>query len=165
MRFLSALLVVALGVSITMPTLAQDSSTPAKRVTRQALKKAAPKKAESAAHSDAAAGDDDDDDKAPDVTSSASTEFECELGNTVTIYRNVDDTNHIALRWKKQILRLKRVVTTTGANRFENRRSGWVWIDIPAKSMLLDAKKGQQLVNECRNPDQLKANAEEAVRS
>jgi hypothetical protein len=30
-----------------------------------------------------------------------------------------------------------------------------VWIHIPAKAILLDSKKGQQLANECMNPQQL----------
>src|SRR3569832_1606476 len=63
---------------------------------------------------------------------------------------------HIAIRWKKRPSRLTWVDTTTGANRFENRSQGLVWIGIPAKSMLLDAKKGHQHANVCKNAEQLK---------
>lgn len=97
----------------------------------------------------------DDDDKEPDTTGSVSTDFQCELGNKLTIYRNDADQKHIALRWKQRLHRLTRVDTSTGAERFENRKIGLVWIGIPAKGILLDSKKGQQLANECKNAEQL----------
>lgn len=86
-----------------------------------------------------------------------SAEFDCELGNKLTIYKNDADDKHIAIRWNKRINRLTRVSTTTGANRFENRKVGLVWIGIPAKGILLDSKKGQQLANECKNVEQTNA--------
>ncbi len=42
------------------------------------------------------------------------------------------------------------VSTTTGAVRLEDKASGLVWIQIPAKSMLLNSKQGLQLANECK---------------
>jgi membrane-bound inhibitor of C-type lysozyme len=149
MKTLSALLLIAVGITFGMPVAsAEDKPAPAKQAHKKApAKKAAPAKKEPAVI--------DEDDKEPDVSASANTDYQCELGNKLTIYRNADDEKHIALRWKKQLLRLTRVETTTGANRFENKKNGWVWIDIPTKGMLLDAKKGQQLANECKNPDQM----------
>lgn len=91
----------------------------------------------------------------PVITDSSVTEFDCELGNKVSIYQHVGDDEHIALRWKKRLHRLTRVGTTTGAQRFENKLYGLIWIGIPAKSMLLDSKLNRQLANECRNPEQL----------
>ena len=92
----------------------------------------------------------------PVITDSSVIEFDCELGNKVSIYQNVSDDEHIALRWKKRLHRLTRVGTTTGAQRFENKLYGLIWIGIPAKSMLLDSKLNRQLANECRNAEQLK---------
>lgn len=86
----------------------------------------------------------------------AGIDFQCELGNKLTVYENAGDSNRLGLRWNKQVHELARVSTTTGANRFENKESGLVWISIPSKSMLLDAKKGQQLANECRTREQMK---------
>lgn len=91
----------------------------------------------------------------PSVTDAAVTEFDCELGNKITIYTNASDDNHIALRWKKRLHRLKRVGTTTGAHRFENKLYGLIWIGIPAKGILLDSKQNRQLANECKSPEQL----------
>jgi len=95
------------------------------------------------------------DEKEPDVASSIVAEYKCELGNSLTVFTNVDDDNHIALKWGKRLHRMDRVATTTGADRFENRRYGLLWIGIPAKSILLDTKSGHQLANECRTAEQL----------
>ncbi len=98
-----------------------------------------------------------DDDKDVDVASSTAVEMQCAHGDKVTVYENATDNSHIGMRWKKQLLRMHRVETTTGANRFESKRHGLVWIGIPAKGMLLDSKKGLQVANECRSPAQLAA--------
>jgi membrane-bound inhibitor of C-type lysozyme len=92
----------------------------------------------------------------PDVTDTVTTEYNCELGNKVTVYHNEKDDSHIAVRWKKRLHRLTRVGTTTGAQRFENQVFGLIWIGIPAKAMLLDSKLNRQLANECKNPEQAK---------
>ena len=105
----------------------------------------------------AAPGVMDEDDVEPDTKNSLSTDYNCELGNKLTVYQNADDDKHIALAWKKRIHRLQRIETTTGANRFENRKYGLLWIGIPAKSILLDTKKGQQLANECKSAAQTTA--------
>lgn len=152
---------MTVGMGLAAPAAMAEDTKPAKKEVKKEAKnhtekKAAPKKSAQAKKEAAAPAEArDEDDIEPDVASSTATEINCELNNKLTIYRNVDDDKHIALRWKKQLLRLTRVETTTGANRFENRKNGWVWIDIPAKGMLLDAKKGQQLANECKNPEQM----------
>lgn len=97
----------------------------------------------------------DDDDKEFDGTGAAVTDLNCELGNKLTLYRNASDADHMALRWNQRVHRMTRVSTTTGANRFENSKFGLVWIGIPAKGMLLDSKRGQQLANECKDAEQM----------
>ena len=101
----------------------------------------------------------------PDTAGSVSTEFKCELGNAVTIYANEADADHIALRWKQRLHRLTRVVTSTGANRFENANYGLIWIGIPAKGMLLDSKQNRQLANECKNAEQMMPPAADAPKA
>jgi len=120
---------------------------------KPAAKKAAKKTAEAA--TPALTGDPEEANE-PVVTNDTVTEYDCELGNKITIYTNAGDDAHIALRWKKRLHRLTRVGTTTGANRFENKLYGLVWIGIPAKGMLLDSKQNRQLANECKSPEQLK---------
>ena len=101
----------------------------------------------------------DDDDREPELSGTKSAEFSCEMGNKLTIYQNDQDDKHIAIHWNQHVSRLTRVATTTGANRFENHKNGLVWIGIPAKGILLDSKKGQQLANECKNAAQASASA------
>lgn len=148
MKVLVPLFALALGATVTLPAWAEENA-PKKTVKKAPAKKAAPAQAEPAQPPH-------EDDVEPDIAGSDTINYDCELGNKLTIYRNVADDKHIALRWKKQLLRLTRVETTTGAHRFENKKNGWVWIDIPAKGMLLDSKKGAQLANECRDPERLK---------
>ncbi|CAM3162893.1 hypothetical protein [Janthinobacterium lividum] len=131
----------------------------AKAVKAKAKPKAKATKAKAAAkeaHPLAMSMVDKEESDEPDTAGSASTDFNCELGNKITIYTNATDDKHIALRWKKRLHRLSRVGTTTGANRFENRLYGLVWIGIPAKGMLLDSKQGRQLANECKDAEQAK---------
>lgn len=44
--------------------------------------------------------------------------------------------------------------TSTGAVRLEDKAGGAVWLQIPAKSMLLDTKIGQRLVDACTQAEQ-----------
>ena len=131
---------------------AETAKPPAKTVHK---KKANAKKSAPAPFTLAAP--DDDDKGAPiDPTKALASEYKCELGAMVTIFHNADDNDYIALRYEKLITRMKRVTTTTGADRFENKRSGLVWIGIPAKGILLDSKQGHQLANDCKDAEQLK---------
>jgi hypothetical protein len=127
--------------------------TKAKKPVKHKTAKAA--KAAKATPAPVKAADPEEDE--PDTTGSISMDFNCELGNQVTVFANATDDSHIALRWKKRVHRLTRVGTSTGAQRFENGRYGLVWIGIPAKSMLLDSKQGRQLANECKNTQQVQA--------
>src|ERR1700737_5250583 len=91
----------------------------------------------------------------PEMKGFSKTDFHCELGTNLTIYEKANNNKSISLKWNKKVHELTRVETSTGANRFENRQDGLVWIGIPAKGMLLDSKKGQPLANECKRADQI----------
>ena len=143
MKNLSALVLFVAGAACAaLPAFAQNGAPP-----HHAKKGVTKKAAHAAKHVQ-------DDDPEPDVTGMQATSFDCELGNKLTVYQNFNADQQISLHWKKRLHRLTRVGTTTGAQRFENAQSGLVWIGIPAKSMLLDSKKGQQLANECKSPAQ-----------
>ncbi|USX16168.1 hypothetical protein NHH88_10435 [Oxalobacteraceae bacterium OTU3CAMAD1] len=145
-----SLALASLSLAAGAHAAAETTKTPVKKTVKKSTKKAA-KPVEEAVPK---APDEEADE--PVVTDSAVTEFDCELGNKITIYANTTDEAHIALRWKKRLHRLTRVGTTTGAQRFENKLYGLIWIGIPAKGMLLDSKLNRQLANECRNAEQLK---------
>lgn len=146
---LSILMAAALAFGSNLALAQQAASAPAKPTKKEQVKKKAQAKPAAAQASGA-----DDDGKEPDTAGSVSTDFNCELGNKLTIYRNDGDDRHIALRWKQRLHRMTRVDTSTGAHRFENRKFGLVWIGIPTKGMLLDSKQGRQLANECKDQQQ-----------
>lgn len=153
-----ALACLALGaMALSLTPLSHAADSDAKPAKTKAAAKAKPKaKAKAAAKTVAVAAPHVPNEEAdePDTTGSATTDFNCELGNKITIYSNDTDVDHIALRWKKRLHRLNRVGTTTGAQRFENPLYGLIWIGIPAKGMLLDSKLNRQLANECKSADQ-----------
>jgi hypothetical protein len=44
--------------------------------------------------------------------------------------------------------------TSTGAVRLFDKKAGVVWLQIPAKSMLLNTRAGQRLVDRCTHAEQ-----------
>jgi hypothetical protein len=152
---------LACATAIAAPLASAAESAPAKTTApaKAAAKNGAapvkktgakkPKAAAAATGAVAAAGEPE-----TSVAGHAATEYACELGNKITIYSNADDGNSIALRWKNRLHRLTREATTTGAQRFENKLAGLIWIGIPAKGMLLDSKVNRQLANECKTSEQ-----------
>ncbi|MDB5768718.1 MAG: hypothetical protein JWQ61_3532 [Collimonas fungivorans] len=144
-KSLSILVLLCAGLAVAAPQV--QAQTSAKKTVKKSAKKPAAKAAP-------AEVDDGEDEGTPDVKTSVSIDYKCELGNKLTIYTNAEDDKHVALRWGKALHRLTRVATTTGANRFENRKYGLLWIGIPAKGILLDSKKGLQLANECKSAEQ-----------
>jgi len=162
------MLMLATTALTVSPAQAQSSVPASKEPTAKAARKKPVRKthrikkqAEKTDDSTIAANDDDDGAGQISIVGSTVTNFNCELGDKITVYTNPGDADHIAIRWKNRLHRLHKVPTTTGAIRFENRRYGLVWIDIPAKAMLLDSKKGEQLANECMDPAQAKVYAAE----
>jgi hypothetical protein len=148
-------LFMACSLALASLTLAADAHAEGDVPAKKTVKKAAAKSTKKAAKPAEPKAPNEEEDE-PVITDSAVTDFDCELGNKISIYQNAGDDQHIALRWKKRLHRLTRVGTTTGANRFENKMYGLIWIGIPAKGMLLDSKQNRQLANECRNAEQQK---------
>ncbi|MGO4378759.1 hypothetical protein AB4Z19_10830 [Pseudoduganella sp. RAF19] len=150
------ILACAACASMALTPLAHADDKPVKHTATAKKKAAKPKKAEKADKADEApaSAEASEDAKEPNVAESSVTDYACELGNKITIYENATDLEHIAIRWKQKLHRLTRVATTTGAQRFENKLYGLIWIGIPAKGMLLDSKANRQLANECKTSEQ-----------
>lgn len=137
-KIISALLITC--VALVVSPVSAETSTKNTHKPHKKIKKAVPAEK----NLDAAE---------PKIDGSSAIDYSCASNNNITIYRNASDTQHIALRWNKRLLRMTSVDTSSGANRFENHHYGLVWIGIPAKGMLLDSKKGKQLANDCHSPD------------
>lgn len=141
-KHLTATLLAAAGIALCVPAVAAEpAAAPAKKAQKKPAKKAAAKK-----HAPVAAHEPE-----PDVAGSVKTEFTCELGTKVTVYQKPEDEANITLRWNKHMHEMSRMGTSSGANRFEESKSGLVWLNLPTKGILLDSHKGQQLANECQS--------------
>lgn len=81
----------------------------------------------------------------------ASGAYGCEDGVMIRVERERrDNVNHrIHLIWNGNHYQLLRDPSHSGLPRFEDASSRLVWIDLPWKGFLLDAKTNQPLVNEC----------------
>lgn len=78
----------------------------------------------------------------------------CEFNQTVSVHPVHGHPGHFKLSFKKVSYTMVPEETTTGAVRLEDKKAGVVWIQVPAKSMLLNAKLGQRMVDACLHPEQ-----------
>lgn len=152
---LLALLMIGVAIAVApvrAQTAASASSAASASASAPTVKKVVKKKTTKKAAEPSVI---DEDVAEPSSIGSTVTEYQCEMGNKLTVFKNNDDEQHIALKWGKRLHRMTRVATTTGASRFENKYYGLVWIGIPAKGILLDSKTGHQLANDCKSPEQM----------
>lgn len=79
---------------------------------------------------------------------------ECEFGQNV----NIDAINASPGQFKVSFKNLHYLMTpeetSTGAVRLEDKKSGTVWLQIPTKSMLMNHKIGQRMVDGCTHEEQ-----------
>lgn len=88
-------------------------------------------------------------------------DIDCEFDQKVTLKAVDGQPGHFHLGFKKVTYRMVPQETTTGAVRLEDKKAGVVWLQIPVKSMLMNAKIGQRMVDACLHADQ-RAAIEEA---
>jgi len=91
----------------------------------------------------------------------------CEFNQTVSVLPVKDKPGHFHLTFKKVVYNMLPEETSTGAVRLEDKKAGVVWIQIPVKSMLMNHRIGQRMVDACMHSEQTAAVAavEAAARS
>lgn len=92
---------------------------------------------------------------------------DCEFNQKVGVQPVEGQPGHFQLAYKKAIYRMVPHETTTGAVRLEDRKAGVMWLQIPTKSMLMNVRIGQRMVDACTHSEQRAAvaAAEAAARS
>ena len=78
----------------------------------------------------------------------------CDQKQEVYVDAVEDQPGQFTVQFKGRVEILQIQETSSGAVRLEDKKSGWLWIQIPAKSMLLDAQRGQRLADGCATPEQ-----------
>lgn len=80
---------------------------------------------------------------------------QCDQKESVHVKAIEGRPGHFELSHRKARYTLVPEVTSTGAVRLEDRQAGVVWLQIPAKSMLLNAKEGRREVDGCKHAEQV----------
>lgn len=76
--------------------------------------------------------------------------YKCDMNRSVTVRSVEADLRTAVVHWNRHDYTMRAVNTQSGALRYEDAGSGLVWIVITSKSMLLDARHGKQLANDCK---------------
>lgn len=76
-------------------------------------------------------------------------ESKCEFDRQVRLEPHPSLTGRFVLSLDRQQHVLTPQPTSTGVIRLENAKAGLVWLQVPIKSMLMNAKLGQRLADNC----------------
>jgi hypothetical protein len=83
----------------------------------------------------------------------------CEFNQTVSVQPVAGKPGHFHLTHKKVVYTVIPEETSSGALRLEDKKAGIVWLQIPSKSMLMNARIGQRMVDGCMHAEQRAATA------
>ncbi|MFO1216931.1 MAG: hypothetical protein U1E89_00955 [Burkholderiaceae bacterium] len=78
----------------------------------------------------------------------------CEFDQSVNVAAVPDKKGHFHVQYKGQTFDMVPEATTTGAVRLEDKKAGMMWLQIANKSMLMNSKIGQRMVDNCVHPSQ-----------
>jgi hypothetical protein len=80
-------------------------------------------------------------------------EYMCELQQPLSVTPHATE-GYVEVSFKRYKFTMKPVLSSTGAIRLEDVSGRTLMVQIANKSMLLDNKAGQRLVDECQHPEQ-----------
>ena len=86
-------------------------------------------------------------------------EYACEFDQKIDISINPKTPGYVDVKYKNSVFTMKPVLSSTGALRLEDVTGRTLMLQIANKSMLMDTKIGQRLVDNCVHPEQAKFNA------
>lgn len=79
---------------------------------------------------------------------------QCEFKQQITLTPLPDRPGHFRLQYQRAQYIMVPQETSTGAVRLEDPASGMVWLQIPAKSMLMNSRQGRRVVDACQTVEQ-----------
>lgn len=83
--------------------------------------------------------------------------YACEFNQTMDVGMNPKVPGYVDVKFKGKTMTMKPVLSSTGALRLEDVTGRTLVIQIAVKSMLMDVKVGQRLVDDCVHADQVPA--------
>jgi hypothetical protein len=143
---LFACLFVSAAVLAQAPAMKQNPK-PSTKTSKSAKKQAEPKAPEEPAELDV--------DRMAVAPMVLQGETKCEFGQRFDIKPHPSLPGRFLLQHRGINHVLTPQPTTTGVVRLEDKRTGFVWLQVPVKSMLMDAKKGQRIADNCMHPAQV----------
>jgi hypothetical protein len=81
-------------------------------------------------------------------------DYACEFSQTINITNTPKFDGYVDVRFKAQTWTMKPVLSSTGALRLEDVKGRMLMLQIANKSMLMDTKLGQRVVDECVHENQ-----------
>jgi hypothetical protein len=85
--------------------------------------------------------------------------YACELNQSIDVGMNPKTPGYVDVSFKKKTYTMKPIVSSTGAVRLEEVKGGMLLIQIANKSMMMDSKAGQRVVDGCVHEKQRAAAA------
>lgn len=79
---------------------------------------------------------------------------DCEFSQSVSVDAVPGQPGHFKVGFKNASYTMVPEETTTGAVRLQDKRAGVMWLQIANKSMLMNSKIGQRMVDSCVHPEQ-----------
>jgi hypothetical protein len=83
--------------------------------------------------------------------------YACEFNQSLDIAPNAKYPGYLDVKWKKDTFTMKPVLSSTGALRLEDVKGQTLMVQIANKSMLMDTRVGQRLVDDCQSAEQREA--------
>jgi hypothetical protein len=78
----------------------------------------------------------------------------CEFEQSVNVAAVPNQKGWFNVEFKGKSYMMAPEATTTGAVRLEDKKNGMMWLQIANKSMLMNSKIGQRMVDNCVHPSQ-----------
>ena len=153
---------IALAAALTLGLVhlqaSAQATTPAKPAAQKPDKAPAKSKAKAAAPADQplAAADQTQLDAAERTYFG---KYTCELDQSIDVGMNPKTPGYVDVTFKNKTATMKPIVSSTGALRLEDVKGGMLLIQIANKSMMMDTKVGQRVVDGCVHEKQRAAAA------